>query len=283
MRTLDATARLGRGLAKLSTDLVLLLFSATCLFPVIWIAYSSLKPLAEFERDPMALPTAIEFGNYAKVFGKLDMGTLLFNSFFNTIASLAAIVVLSFLLAYPLSRFRFKGRAAIYAFLMFGMLIPVHGIMVPLFVQFQELGLYDTRWALILPYVAFGLPMSVFLIESYVRTIPREMEEAAAMEGYGLYRTMAGIIWPLCRPAISTVVVLQFFSRWNEFAFALILIRSKSLKTLPLGLTVFTSDYSTEYTQLMAALAISILPVLAVYLALSKRVMEGMTVGAVKG
>lgn len=282
METQFFLSRLRRAAGSVVFHAVLIAFSLTCVFPIIWIGYSSLKSLGEFERDIIKLPESPGFENFAEVFRKLDMPSLLFNSFFNTSVSLVFIVLLGFILAYPLARFRFPGRNIVYTLLMFGMLIPIHGIMVPLFIQFQQLGIYNTRLALPIPYIAFGLPMTVFLMESYIRSIPRAMEEAAAIEGMGYWGTMFRIIWPMCGPVAATVLVLQFFSRWNEFAFALILVRDKALQTLPLGLTVFSSDYSTQYTQLMAALIISIAPVVTMYLIFSKKVMEGMTAGAVK-
>jgi raffinose/stachyose/melibiose transport system permease protein len=166
---------------------------------------------------------------------------------------------------------------------MFGMLIPEHSLLVPLFIMYKNIGFLDKVYSLIIPYIAFGLPMSIFLIESYVRMVPRELEEAAHVDGSSFVYTMFSIIMPICKPVISTALILAFLDKWNEFSFALVLIRSDRFKTIPIGLTNFFGVHTTDYTQFMAALVIASLPVIIIYAIFNKSIIKGMVAGAVKG
>lgn len=140
-----------------------------------------------------------------------------------------------------------------------------------------------SRYTLLFPYVAFGLPIAVFLVESYMHNIPKEIEEAAAIDGSSFNRTLFSIVLPMCKPILVTVGIIQFFSVWNEFTFALILISKEALKTVPVGLTIFKGQYATDYPRMMTAMLISILPAVALYFAFSKQIIKGMVAGAVKG
>jgi raffinose/stachyose/melibiose transport system permease protein len=166
---------------------------------------------------------------------------------------------------------------------MFGLLVPVHALMVPMYLQFQRLGLNDQWYTLIIPYVAFGLPFALFLVESYIASIPKEMEEAATIEGCSFARILFGIILPMAAPVIATVTIMQFFACWNEFSFALILISTEELRTVPLGLTYFRAQRDTNYPLLMAAMILSLLPVAVVYFTFSGKIIKGVAAGAVKG
>ena len=259
------------------------LLSITCIFPVVWLLYSSLKTEPEFALSSLALPSSIQFSNYAEAFKTANFGTFIFNSAKNSIISLGLVLVISFVMGYLLSRYRFKGRNAIYVTLLAGIMIPVHALMVPLFIQFKNLGILNKWYTLIPVYVVFELPTSIFLIDSYLKGVSTDMEDAASIDGAGMLSTMFRIIMPICKPVLATVVILTFMHVWNEFPFAQILVSSKELKTIPVGLTYFTTDHSTKYTLLMAALAMATLPVIAIYLAFYNKVMEGMMAGAIKG
>ena len=205
------------------------------------------------------------------------------NSFIISAITLVTVLVLAMITGYFLSRFSFKGRNAIYVFLMLGLVVPTHAWLLPLFLQFRSLGLLDRRITLVFPYVTFALPTAIFLIESFVRSIPEEMEESATMEGCGVWQSLFRIIMPLCKPILSTVLVLTFNASWNEFPFGLVLINKDALKTVPVALTMFTGAYTTDYPSLVAALIISVIPVILFYGIFSRKIMEGMTAGAVKG
>lgn len=261
----------------------IMLLSITCIFPVVWLLYSSVKTDQEFALSPSALPKRIHLENYVTAFTKAHFGTFTINSAFNSLVSLLLVLIVSFLLGYLLSRYRFPGRNLIYGLLMASMMIPVYALIVPVFIQEKQLGILNTRASLIPVYVVLELPMSVFLIDGYLKGISTDMEDAASIDGASLPRTMFSIMFPLCRPILSTVVILTFMHVWNEFAFAQVLLTREELKTIPIGLTYFTSQYMTSYTLLLAALAMATLPVLILYLIFYNKIMEGMMAGAIKG
>lgn len=264
-------------------NFLVLLVSATSIFPIIWMIYSSLKTPAEFAQNTLSLPSVPTFENYISAINEAKLLPALFNSLFNGIVSVIFIILFSFNLGYYISRYTFRGRKLLYVLLTAGMLIPVHCLMIPVFVEFKTLNLLDQRFTLILPYIALGLPMAFLLIESFIGSVPKDIEEAAYIDGSSVLNTVVKIIFPLCKPIISTVFILSFLSSWNEFPFALVLISKTELATLPLALKSFSGQYTIDYTKLFAALVIVTLPVLIAYLLSYKKVIAGMTAGSVKG
>lgn len=275
--------QIGRKSGRLLCNLLLLLFSFTCVFPIIWLFYSSFKTQSEFMQSSTALPKAITFENYFSVFEQTKMGLYMMNSVRNTIISVVLIILLSFLAGYAISRFKFRGRKFVYNYFVMGMLIPLHALLIPLYTQFKQMGLTNQWYTLLLPYIGFGLPISIMLIESYISTVPVELEEAAQIDGCSFFRRMFQIVFPLSRPIMATVAIIQFFAVWNEFSFALILVNDDSLRTVPVGLTMFKAAYTVNYPRLMAGIITTTLPVMILYFIFSRRIIEGMTAGAVKG
>jgi raffinose/stachyose/melibiose transport system permease protein len=276
-------AKTGRTGLSLVINVIMLFFSVASIFPFIWMLYSSFKTEAEFALNIISLPQKPIFSNYLKAIQTGHMGEYALNSLFNCICTVVLVVLCTFIAAYFLSRFNFRGRRLIYGCFVAGMLIPVHSLMVPIFVEYRMLGIINTRFTLLPVYLAFGMPMAVFLIESFIGSIPIELEEAALIDGSSMVRTMFTIIMPLCRPVLATVVILSFMNTWNEFPFALVLIRDNALKTIPIGLRNFQGAYTAQYTQFMAGMAVSLIPVMLVYALFYKRIIVGMTAGTVKG
>lgn len=275
--------RIRRNILSIFCNAVFAVFSFTCIFPMVWILYSSFKDQAEFMQSSVALPDAIDLTNYISVFTQTEMGLYMLNSARNTLISVAVIVIISFLAAYVLARYRFKGRGILYNYFIMGMLIPIHALLVPMYIQLRQVNLINHWYTLLFPYIAFGLPISIMLIESYISAVPRELEEAAAIDGCSFFRTLFQIVFPLTTPILSTVAIMQFFSVWNEFSFALILVNSDTLRTVPVGLTMFKSAYTVDYPRMMAGIMVTTMPVMILYFIFSKRVIEGMVAGAVKG
>ena len=275
--------KVGKSIGKVICNGLLLVFSFSCIFPMVWIFYSSFKTQAEFTQSSTALPQALNLKNYISVFTQTKLGMYMLNSARNTILSVLIIIVFSFLAGYVLSRYRFRGRSLIYNYFIMGMLIPVHALLVPMYVQLRQSGLTNHWYTLLFPYVAFGLPISIMLIESYIASIPKELEEAAAIDGCGFFRCLFQIVFPLAMPILSTVAIIQFFAVWNEFSFSLILVNSDTLRTVPVGLTMFKSAYTVDYPRLMAGIMTTTLSVMILYFVFSKRIIEGMVAGAVKG
>lgn len=259
------------------------LLSLSCIVPVIWMIYSSLKTDKEFALNILSLPTNPQWGNYAKAFAAGNMGTYAVNSLTNSVLTAVFTLLLAFVIGYCLSRFRFRGRNAVYFLFMAGMLIPIYALLLPIFIEFKYLRLLNKAYTLLLPYISFALPVSIFLIESYVEGIPIELEEASYIDGCGTARAMFTIILPVCKPVLATSAILTFLNTWNEFPLALVLISNNAYKTVPIGLTFFRGAYATSYPLLFAALTIASLPVILIYLFFGKQIMGGMVSGAVKG
>ena len=274
---------IGKNVVRGLVNVIMILFSCSCIFPILWLLSSSLKTQKEFAQSSMALPSSLNLKNYISVFTETNMLRYIGNSLRNTVLSVGIIIIVSFLAAYVLSRFRFKGRNVIYNYFMIGMLIPIHALLVPMYVQFKQAGLTNHWYTLLLPYIAFGIPISIMLIESYISSVPRELEEAAAIDGSGFFMTIFRIIFPLTGPILATVAIIQFFAVWNEFSFAMILVSKESLRTVPVGLTMFKGAYTIDYPRMMAGILVAMFPVMLLYFIFSKRIIESMVAGAVKG
>ena len=268
---------------NLLVNIPIMFLSLSCIYPVVWLIYSSLKTDQEFAVNPMSLPLHPMFSNYVEAFKKAHFGTFLFNTAYNSIVSLILVLFISFIMGYLLSRYRFKGRGIIFGLLLASMMIPIYALIVPIFIQEKKIGILNTRVSLIPVYVMMALPTSVFLIDGYLRGLSTELEDAAAIDGANLWQTMWKVIFPICMPIISTVVILTFMHVWNEFAFAQVLISKEELKTIQIGLTYFTSQYMKSYTLLLSGLAMATFPVLVIYLFFYNQIMHGMMAGAVKG
>jgi len=263
--------------------IMLSLFGVVALFPLIWMFYTSFKSNADISLNKFSLPTTLHFENYANAWKTAKIGVYFLNSVFVSTTSILITILIGASAAFILSKFEFKLRKFIYTLFMIGMLIPLQSVLVPLFIQMRSLKLLDNEWSLILSYTAFGLPVTIFVLESFIRSFPDSIIEAAIMDGSSITRVFFNIIIPMTRPAIATITILNFLNNWKEFSFALIFITDDSKKTLPLGLYNFLGAYTSDYAGLMAALVISSIPVVLIYLILQEQIINGMTAGAVKG
>lgn len=269
--------------AKLAVNALMLFFTVSCIIPLLWIGYSSLKTQAEFANSILSLPSAPQFGNYLEAIKLTNMLQLSWNSARVTILSVIGITTISYVTGYITARVDFKGKKAMIFYYLFGMLVPIHALLVPIYLLFKNVGLADQWFTLIIPYIAFNLSLPIMLVSSYVVGVPKEIEEAAAIDGLSFSGTMCRIVLPIAIPVLTTVAILQFFSCWNEFSFALVLLKDESLRTVPLGMSYFRSQHSINYPQLMAGMILSMLPVTIIYFAFSSRIISGVMSGAVKG
>lgn len=281
----DAGTKAKRGILSVVLNLILIVFSLTCIFPLVWMFYSSLKEKRIFNADIIGLPKAPTIDNYIKIMTNSDyhLGESMFNSFRTTILSVLLIVLFGFFVGYILARVKFKGNRIVYIMFLMGMLIPIHSLLVPIYIVFKSTGLSNQWYTLIIPYVAFGLPIAVFLVEGFVKSVPAALEEAAAIDGSSFSRTLFQIIMPICKPILTTVAIIQTFACWNEFSFALILIKNPSLQTVPLAMTQFTGQFASDYPKIMAAMLLTMSPIVLLYFGFSKQIIKGMVAGAVKG
>ena len=279
------TNRPGKLIGGFLMNLVLWIFSLSCIFPLVWMLYSSFKEKRAFNADIIGLPKSPTLINYIRILTNKDyhLGESMWNSVRTTVLSIIMIVLFSYIVGYILARVRFKLNRALYAMFLMGMLIPVHSLLVPIYVVFRNCGLSNRWFTLLLPYVSFGLPMGIFLVEGYVKGIPVSLEEAAAIDGSTFSKTLFQVILPICKPILVTVAIIQVFSCWNEFSFALVLIKSVGLQTVPLALTQFKGQFASDYPKQMAAMLITMAPIVVLYFAFSKQIIKGMVSGAVKG
>lgn len=264
-------------------NLLLLVYALVTIYPLIWLFISSFKSNQDFAGKPFALPSVWQIENYTRSWEIAGIGGALVNSVIVTLSALVLTLFLGTLAAYILSRYDFRLKVAVMTLFVAGMLIPIHSTLVPLFIMMKKMAILDTYASLILPYTAFELPVAVFVIGAYLTAVPKELEEAAMIDGSGYWGIFFRIIVPLAVPAMATVSILAFLRFWNDFAFALVFINDQALKTLPLSLSIFSDGYGTDYSLTMAAMAIAVIPTIVIYLIFQEQIMKGMVAGAVKG
>ncbi len=279
------THKVRNGILGFFLNALMIFFSAICIYPIVWMVYSSLKDKRTFNADIISLPKEPTLLNYQRILSNSDyhLGESMWNSVRTTGLSVFFIVLFGFIVGYILARVKFKLNRPIYLMFLMGMLIPIHSLLVPIYVVFNKTGLSNQWFTLLLPYVSFGLPLAIFLVEGYVKGIPSALEEAAAIDGSSFSRTLWTIILPICKPILVTVAIISVFSNWNEFSFALVLIKKQSLQTVPLALTQFKGQFASDYPKQMAAMLITMSPIVVLYFVFSKEIIKGMVAGAVKG
>ena len=251
--------------------------------PLIWIIMSSFKSNKEILSSAFALPSSFSLAGYKAALEMAPIFKFYGNSIIISVLSTLLNVVVVSMAAYVLARHKFKGNTFITLLLSVSLLIPTAALLMPIYKIMTAIGLFDTRAGLILVYAALGLPTSLFIFKSYFQSIPKELEEAACIDGAGFFRTFFVIVFPLAKPGLATGAILQFLTSWNEFMFALILTKSTSVRTLPLALNYFTSQFSFNFTAMFAALTMVILPSIIIYVLLQEQITSSMVEGSVKG
>jgi raffinose/stachyose/melibiose transport system permease protein len=253
--------------------------------PLLWLFLSSLKAPAEFSSKPMwSLPDAFYWSNYSEAWSRGNMAAYITNSAIATFPAIALLLITGIMAAFALEVLRWRGRNIVLLTFVGGLMVPLQLILLPLFTMYVRTGLLNSPFALILTYAATGLPLTVFMMASYYRSLPRELIEAAIMDGASIYRVFVSVSLPLLRNAILTIAVVQFFFFWNDLLFALTFTTTNASRTIQAGLLSFVGQYGqTEWGPTFASICISILPTMLIYLVLNQRVMKGLTDGALKG
>jgi raffinose/stachyose/melibiose transport system permease protein len=256
---------------------VLLIF-----YPLFNMIISSLKTTREIFQNPFGFPEKLLFENYKSVWIDRGFGVYFKNSFIVTAAAMAFVILLGSMASYGVSRYKYKLRTWIYMLFLSGIMLPLKVAIIPLFLIVKNLGLMDTHLSVIMIFIAMGLPSTVFILSGFMKTIPMDLEYAARIDGcndWGIYRR---IVMPVTQSAIALVTIYNAVPIWNDFFFPLVFIQSNRLKTLPVGLSTFFGQYSTNWSLLFAGLSIAILPMLILYVFMSKYFIRGMTAGAIK-
>ncbi|MDR1419295.1 MAG: carbohydrate ABC transporter permease [Treponema sp.] len=270
--------------SSLFLNVILIFLSVTCVYPVIWLIYSSVKTDADFMAHIFGLPgLPLQWNNYYAALIRSKILNYFFNTLFNGFSSVLVIIFFAFCIGYVLARYRFKGKLLVELILMIGMIVPVHSLLVPMYIQFKLINIVDRRGVLIFPYVGIMLPLSVFLIRAYIRGLPASLEESAEIEGAGLASTLILIIVPVAKPILVTVGVIVFNFVWNEMPFSLILNASDKVRNIAVGIMNFASSYDVKWTLRIAACVISLIPVMLLYGLFNKQIVQSSAEGSVKG
>lgn len=252
-------------------------------YPLYLMFITSFKSTREVFLDPFGLPDTWSLQAFLDVWNEANFNIYFLNSVVVTAFSLIILLICASLSAYALARFNFKFNNVVFLIFLAGIMIPIRLGILPLFILMRNLNLLDTRLSLILTYSASGMPMSVFLLTGFFKTIPRELGDAARVDGCNEFQIFYKIMLPLIRPALATVTLVNFVPWWNDFFFPLLFIRSDHLKTIPLGMTIFFGQYMTDWGRLFAGMVIASIPMLVIYIIMSKQFISGITAGAVKG
>lgn len=258
------------------------IFTFLAVAPLLWLFYSSLKPHPEIVRNIFALPREIYIRNYLVAWERGRLGMLIANSIFYAVTATSITVVLALSAGYGIAKFGYRISAWIYTFFIMGLLVTAHSVLVPLFVMETRMGIADTRFGVLLPYVGFGLPFMIYLATSYIKGIPDALEESARIDGATYLQTFWHVIRPIAAPVVATMTIFAFLANWNEFVFVFVLTSRQSLRSLPVGVNAFAGGMSRDYGLLFAALVIATIPMILFYLFFHEHLKRGFAAGAVK-
>ncbi len=272
--------------AKIVSTLIyvfLILLAIIYIVPLLWVLITSLKNDSTLMLSPWAMPAKLEWSNYEFAWTKGHLGTAMLNSLIVCGSTLVISMVFGSMAAFAIAKLRWKlSKLAMYYFLI-GMMIPIHTILIPLFVQFSGWGMSNTLMGIIIPYITFSLPITIYIMVGFFEGIPNELFEAACIDGCSVYKMFGTVAIPLAKTGFMVTGLMSFVSNWNELLVAMVFISKEAKKTLPVSLTKFVGPYHTNYCQMFAAIMIAIIPTIIAYVAFANQIVEGLTAGAVKG
>lgn len=269
--------------STVATYAILIAWCVVVLFPLYTMLINSVKPQREIFRNPFLPHWPITFDGFQTVWNDGRFDLYFRNSIFVTLVSLTLIILLGSLAAYALAMWRSRWSMLIYVFFIAGLMIPIRLGTINIFQIIQSMGLTDSIFSLIPVYVAMGLPISVFVLTTFIRGLPADLIDAAHVDGAGELRIYRSVIMPLIRPAVATVVIFNLIPVWNDLWFPLIFIRAENQRTVILGVSLLFGQYQTNWTRILSALSMAAIPILILYLLMSKQFIKGLTAGAVKG
>lgn len=270
--------------STLATQIIMTIMAILFLTPLAIILNYSFKTKKElYVNSPISLPETLQFDNYVKAFDKLNMKVTFVNTLFYTAVSVLILALLCGTTAWAIARCKRKFFKFAYIYFIIGILIPYQALFLPIYTIGYKLNLTNTRFGIIFMYVATGISFGVFLMNSFMSTVPLELEEAARIDGCSVFRTYFSVVLPLLKPAMATLVIMQSFQIWNDYLLASLYVSKKQLKTLTVAIQSLFSAQTSDYTTAMAAIVISVLPIAILFMCLQKYFIKGMTVGAVKG
>lgn len=272
--------------AKISKAIIyafLVLMAIIYIVPLIWVFLVSFKTNSEIFTNPFGLPESFYLENFtfAWTAGKLGVATL--NSAIVCITTLILSMIIGSMAAFAISRLRWKLSKVCLTYFLIGMMIPIHCVLIPLFTRFAKIGLSNNLLGLIIPYLTFSLPVTIYIMTGFFENLPNELIEAACIDGASIYQIFSKVMLPLSKTGLFVTGLMTFVANWNELLLAMVFISDEAKKTLPVSLSKFVGPYNTNYSQMFAAIIIAIIPTIIVYCAFSNQIVEGLTAGSVKG
>ena len=265
-------------------QVLMTMLAALFLAPLFIIVNYSFKTKKElYINSPLSLPQSFQLDNYVKAIDKLNMGTTNINTFIYTAVSVFVLAMLCGITAWAIARCKHRFFKFCYIYFIIGILIPYQALFLPIYTIGFKMHLTNTRFGIIFMYVATGISFGVFLMNSFMSTVPVELEEAARIDGCSVFKTYFSIVLPLLKPAMATLIIMQAFQIWNDYLLASLYVSKKQLKTLTVAIQSLFSAQTSDYTTAMAAIVLSVLPIAVLFMCLQKYFIKGMTVGAVKG
>lgn len=251
-------------------------------YPIINMVMSSFKSTRDILRTPFGLPSEFSFHNYKVLWIDKHFDVYFMNSILITSFSMIFVVFFGSMASYGISRYKFKGNTLVYMLFLSGIMLPLKAAVIPLFMIIKGMNLINTRWSVIFIFMAMGIPSTVFILSGFMKTVPKEMEYAARIDGCKDFSIYSKIFMPLSVPSIALVTIYNAVPIWNDFFFPLVFLQSEKAKTLPVGLSSFFGQNSTNWSLLFTGLSLAIVPMIIIYLFMSKYFIKGLTAGAVK-
>ncbi len=268
--------------AKVTLFIVLIVYFFVVATPFGVLFLNSFKSMREIYLKPFAITESFSLDNYKQAWEKAELGSAYINSLIVSITSIGGVLLFSSMLAFMISRYRFKFRRLIYVYIITGLALPARLAVIPIYVTLNQLNLIDTRIGLIMVYIATGTAFATFIIKGFMDSIPIEIEESARMDGATPWIIYWKIALPLTKPALVVVGLVNFVNVWNDFFFPLIILSSSSKETVPLAISVFFGEFSNQWHLIAAALSMSIIPIMLIFFLFSKNFISGITQGAIK-
>lgn len=263
--------------------LVLIVMLVICVYPILWMFLGSMKDKAEFYTNIWGLPTRFHLENYFAAWKNADLGRRFINSIVVTVGSMCVMIPVTSCAAYAVARLKFKGRNLIYMYLLTGIMIPAGVLGIPTFTVAMKMGMLNSHWGLMLVYAAQNIAMGMFIMRGFFISLPKELEEAAMIDGCSRFGCFVRIIVPLARAGVATQVIFSGLTIWNDYFMANIMITRDELRTLPLSIANFVGKHSTNYPELFAMLTMATLPIIIIFILSQRSFIEGVAAGAVKG
>lgn len=263
--------------------IIIISFVFYAVFPFLWLVLASLKTNAELLNNPFALPEVFQFKNYSNAIQEAGLGRLIINSLVISTSATFLNILFSSMCAFAIARHTFWGNNVLFLMITAGILVPLNALIIPYFAIINFLNLYDTRIGLIIVYCAVGLPVSTFILTEFFKSIPKEIEEASYLDGCNFAARYFKIMLPLALPGLATAGTFQFILCWNEFIYAMLLTSSTDIRTIQFGISYFTNQFFSDYVGMFAAVVISIIPSITVFILFQEKVINGLTAGSVKG